>query len=183
MGRDIHIIVTKYNKTTRFYDEIKLFRNRKEDEFEYDGETGEKLPWTEYKKIDVDVWRNYEMFDGMKSGDGGYGIFPWVGIDFSSLEPKLAEELKKYHDNTRYGCYDFYEINLADMKNYVYTHPLVTDYDSDEWDNWEPGKEKPTKPNPISGMVEDIENYIYFFEDCYRSEPDSCYKILFYFDC
>jgi hypothetical protein len=69
------------------------------------------------------------------------------------------------------------------MKNYVYTHPLVTDYDSDEWDNWEPGKEKPTKPNPIGDMVEDIENYIYFFEDCYRSEPDSCYKILFYFDC
>lgn len=183
MGKDIHIIVTKYNKDTRFYHEVELFRKRKENEFDYNCETGEHLPWTEYKKIDIDVGRNSEMFEGMKSGDGGYGVFPWIDIDFSSLEPTLAEELKKYHDKTRYSCFDFHEINLADMKNYVYTHPLVTDYDSDEWDNWEPGKERPAKPNPIGGMVEDIENYIYFFEDGWRFEPDSYYKILFYFDC
>ena len=182
MGTDIHVRVAKYHPETNLFHELELFRKRKPDEKEYDWKTGEELPWTEYKKVYIELGRDYEMFDGMKHGDeqDGFGYFPWTSIAEASLEPSLKEEITKFKNTD--GYFDFYEINLADMKNYLHSHPTVVDYESEEWDNWETGKPKPLKDNPIKRLMEIVRGYIFNTEDTLY-DPDSYYKIIFFFDC
>ena len=181
MGTDIHVKVAKYNSETNLYEELQLFRKRKPGEKEYKIVEGVaiELPWTDYKEIYIDAGRNYEMMDGMKGGDekDGYGYFPWTSISFASLESSFAEKIKEKQSTA--GYFDFYEITLADMYNYTYTHPTVVDYDSKEWKNENP----PKKPNPIIDLLQIIEDFVSLADnDNFYYTPYSYYKIIFYFD-
>ena len=183
MGKDIHVKVAKYNKSTNLYEELQLFRKRKPNEYEYNPLTGEKLPWTEFKEIYIDLGRDYEMMEGMKSGNeiDGYGYFPWTSINFPSLESSFAEKIKK--DMNLDGTFDFYETSLADIHNYLYHHPTVVDYEADEWDKLNPGDPCPRKANPIINATKEIVKFISIADDDYNFSPYSYYKIIFYFDC
>lgn len=183
MGEDIHVRVVKYNTSTNLYEELQLFRKRKPNEYDYNPLNGEKLPWTEFKEIHIDLGRDYEMMDGMKDGDekDGYGYFPWTSINFASLESSFAEKIKKEMDID--GTYGFHEISLADAHNYLYSHPVVTDYEADEWNGWNPGDPVPKKENPIKEAIEEIEKFISIADsDSYNYNPYSYYKVIFYFD-
>jgi len=182
MGIDIHVRVAKYNKETNLYDELVLYKPGVE--YHYDDEGNKIIDNPNFQKVYIyNGVRNYEMFDGMKDGDknDGYGNFPWTSVRFNSLEPSFREEIEKYSHYE--GCYDFYETNLADMKNYLNDHPFVTDYDAD-WMEYEQGKApKPEKKNPIQYLYEEICNYISFAnEDWGWIELLSAYKVIFFFD-
>lgn len=185
MGKDIHVKVAKYNTSTNLYEELQLFRKRKPDEKEYKFVDGiaVDLPWTEFKEIHIDLGRDYEMMNGMRDGDekDGYGYFPWTSINFASLESSFAEKIKKEMNTD--GTYDFHEISLADAHNYLYSHPVVTDYEADEWNGWNPGDPVPKKENPIKEAIEEIEKFISIADsDSYNYNPYSYYKVIFYFD-
>lgn len=183
MGQDIHIRVAKYNEKTNLYDELVLYKPGKE--YHYDSNGNKIIDNPDFQKVYIyNGVRDYEMFDGMKEGDenDGYGNFPWVPIKFNSLEPSFRDriKLKTLID----GYYDFYEINLADMKNYLHAHPVVIDYDSELWSEYEKDKRfKPRKDNPIEGLYKEICNYISFADDNWDWNPLSFYKVIFYFDC
>lgn len=189
MGADIHVRVYKYNRSTNFYDEIKIYRKRKPGDrsFEkFDPETGETIPWKDdYRPVYIDVGRDSEMFDGMKSGDekDGYGNFPMTTLTLESFNPEARaklEELKRTQ-----GYYDFFEISLAEMKLYIMEHPFVADYDA-EWEDEDfkkPLKDAPHKNNPIASLFLDIYSYIYIAENCWMDDPLSFYKVVFYWDC
>lgn len=177
MGVDIHVKITKYNPETNYFEPIELYRKRKPNEHEYNPITDEKIEKPSlFVKVPIYEGRNYEMFDGMKNGDeiDGYGCFPKEPIAMNSLEPNIKEEINRYKNIQ--GYYDFYEVNLADLENYLEEYPEVTDYDSKE----EPGK----KTNPIKYFVEDIKNYLTTYDSFeYYYTAHSYYKILFWFDC
>lgn len=185
MGVDIHIRIAKYNEKTNKYNEIILYRKRANcEKYEYK-EDGTSVPIDDpYIRASVYDGRNSEMFNGMADGDeyDGYGRFPWYPIRLNSLEDSFKEEIKEI-ENTE-GYYDFYEISLTELANYVYTHPEVTDYDVDTeiWDKYEKGeRSKPVKPNPIKYIYDNIHTYIEFADWNYWGN-DSDYKVIFYFD-
>lgn len=184
MGMDIHVRIAKYNVETNLYEELQLFRKRKPNEKEYDYKTGEPLPWNDFKKIHIWLGRNYEMFEGMRNGttEDGYGYFPWTSINLSSLESSFAEKIKKKMSCE--GMFDFKELTLADMYNYIYNHPTVVDYEEKEedWVNWEPGDPVPQKENPIKSVMEKIRDFISIADEDFDWMPWSYYKIIFYFD-
>lgn len=176
MGQDIHIRITKYNKDTNFFEEVALYRKVKPSETPY------KEDINGFRKIYIDAGRDYEMFDGIKDGseEDGYGYFPSISIAINSLEPSLREEIKE--KKSTFGCFDFMEVNLLEMDKYVREHPTVTDYESDEWEEYEAGQPRPQKDNPIIELYEKILNYINIADNYYCYTPCSYYKIIFYFD-
>lgn len=176
MGVDIHIRIAKYNKKTNLFEEVELFRKATQDEIDW------KKDINGFMKIYLDVGRNYEMFDGMKDGseEDGYGFFPWTSINYLSLEPSFAEDIKNISES--FGCYDFYEINLCEFNLYLKNHPTVTDYNIDWGDDWKPEDPKPQKENPLKSLFDDIESYLFIADWDYRWNPSSYYKVIFYFD-
>ena len=182
MGQDIHVHVAKYNEKTNLYDELVLYKPG--EEYHYDSELNKIIDNPDFQRVHIYNKRDDEMFDGMKDGDenDGYGHFPWIPIRFNSLEPSFRDRIKS--KTSIVGCYDFYEINLADMKNYLHDHPIVVDYDSELWEDYEKDKRfKPRKDNPIEGLYKEICNYIFFADNDWDWIPLSSYKVIFYFDC
>lgn len=178
MGVDIHVKITKYNEETHLYEELRLFRKRKpnEKQYSYTEEGCVELPWDDYKEIYIDLGRNYEMFDGMKDGteEDGYGVFPWQSLVLSSFEPSFIEKMK---EEKSFGYFDFYEINLSDLKLYLIHHPTVVDYEYGETE-----VEIKRKINPITYIDEKIMAFISLADPEYDFSPNSYYKIVFYFD-
>lgn len=176
MGVDIHVRVTKYDEKTNLYREISLFVKRRPEEKYHPGTP-------DFVRVDPYSGRNYEMFEGMKDGDDtdGFGFFPWTGIKLNSYEEDFRNEIKEKMSSC--GYYDFYEISLIEMENYLLKHPTVVDYDSELWAICDTvPNPKPMKENPIKDLYDDIHNYIYFAEDGWVNSF-SDYKIVFYFDC
>ncbi len=190
MGVDIHVRVCKYNPETNFFEELSLYRPRKEDEKYKYTYNEEKQDWVKeeisdpYIKISPYDERNYEMFEGMKEGgeDNGYGFFPITSISLPSLEPGLRKEIKECIETS--GYYDFFEITLADINSYLASHPTVVDYESEDWENRRRGDPKPQKHNPIHGFFQRCYNYIELAEryGIDSDTPLSRYKVLFWFD-
>ena len=181
MGMDIHVRLAVYNADTNYYNELVLYKPG--EDYYYD-ENGEKVVTNpHYTRVTIYDGRDYEMFDGMKDGDSsdGYGIFPWVAVQLNSLDPLFRKEIKKEMDIE--GCFDFYEINLADMENYLFKHPTVVDYDAEGWETWKAGDPKPQKTNPINHLYDCICQYAYFCNNWkWEIVPMSQYKVIFYFD-
>ena len=178
MGVDIHVIPCVYNCKTNLFEEVALYVPG--ESYHYDKEGNKIVDNPDFKKVYIYNGRNTEMFDGMKHGNetDGYGVFPYAVISLNSLEPKLREKITEYSKIE--GYYDFYEINLADMKNYLNDHPTVVDYDKD----WDENKPAPRKENPIKGLFEEICAYLKFAcEWDWEYLPLSHFKILFFFDC
>ena len=179
MGMDIHIRVTKYNEKTNLYEEIVLYK--KGVEYHYDNEGNKIIDNPEFERVRIDVGRDYEMFNGMKEGSDAddYGEFPYRLIVLNSLEPELRKEIEDYMKAD--GFFDFWELTLADMKNYLYENPLVTDYEA--WDENYDEKIKPLKTNPIQHVYDDIYNYIAIADSWeFKWNNLSTYKVLIYFD-
>lgn len=168
MGVDIHVKICKYDEESNFYKEICLYR------------FSQRL--NKYIKIDPYDVRDYEMFEGMQNGDetDGYGTFPWRPILLNSLDPNLREEMQKEMDEA--GVYGFHEISFPEIENYLFKHPYVTDYDSNEWDLYDEGKmPKPIKENPIKYFYKNCKYYADFAtNDYFTFEND--FKLLIWFD-
>lgn len=176
MGKDIHVRLTKLNRETNLYEELALYKPGVE--YHYDEKGNKIIDNPNFQKVYIYDGRNYEMFEGMKEGDGidGYGDFPWTSINLNSLESELKREIEEKQNSQ--GYFDFYEINLADMKLYLNEHPIVVDYDGE----WEEGV-KSQKTNPIKYLYDNIYDYGYFADNWnWEIEPLSIYKVLFYFD-
>lgn len=179
MGCDMFVRVLKYDEKSNYYTELQLF---KPGETYHYTEKGEKIvDDPDYEKVSVYSGRDTEMFDGMKDGDNvdGYGYFPWSACKVNSYDPVFKKEIEKKQGTQ--GYYDFYEINLAEMKAYVLEHPTVVDYDV-EWDDKKEGFEKPQKDNPITELYERICSFISFADWMWNYNSLSDYKVVFYFN-
>ena len=169
MGVDIHIKLFKYDRENNIYDKITLYY--------WDYKKGK------HEEVYIFSGRNSEMFDGMMHGDevDGYGYFPTTSIALNSL---LEPERKEYERLMKIqGCYDFCEINLAEMALYCKRHPEVTDYDV-EWNDEDPNFVKPKKKNPICDLYDEIIQYLKFADEWeFDFLPLSYYKVIIYFDC
>ena len=164
MGVDIHTIVAIYNEDTNLYNELTLKR--------VDTDTGE------LKDVYIYPYRNSEMFRAMQNEEEDkYGHFPARGIRINSLSEPLRKKIEEFKDTD--GCYGFYEISLASMKNYVEKYPTVRDYDEKTWE--------PTlmKTNPIKYLFDTIRTFIDFadFYGIMAEEDYYNYKLIYFFDC
>ena len=115
MGVDIHFYITKYNKEKNIFEEIAL----------YTAGAGK------YKKVPVFIGRNYDMFDILRNKIIIDNIeFPYADIAYNSLEEKLKNTIEGYigKEGEFTGCYDFSEVNLADLKDYVKFKCILEDF-------------------------------------------------------
>ena len=150
MGADIHVNILKNTKNG--WEEVKLYKKDLEnDQFHF---------------IDIYPYRNYELFDILSDSD-----FPCRLLRTELLPPALKETIEK--EKRDYGFYNFFEANLADIKNYYYLNPLVPDYDADD--------PNALKENPIKDFIDTIINYINFWNG-WGIEFYSDVKIVYRFD-
>ena len=161
MGTDIHVYILKKDKDS-LWKTVKIYKKEKRNKFKY---------------ISPYNSRNYELFD-ILNGKEVKDYFPFVPIN----EKELPQDLKNRYlkaKNTE-GYFDFNEVNLADLKLYLCSCPKVRDYDY-EGKNFD---EEGWKTNPVYDFIKIIENYI-FLSDSFNFEtpPDSCFKIVYWFDC
>ena len=163
MGVDINTIVAVYNEDTNLYNELTLKR--------VDIDTGE------LKDVYIYPYRNTEMFRAMQNEEeDNYGHFPARGIRMNSLSEPLRKKIEEFKNMD--GCYGFYEISLASMKNYVEKYPTVKDCD----ETWEPTL---MKTNPIKYLFDTIRTFIDFadFYGIMAEEDYYNYKLIYFFDC
>ena len=155
MGVDINTIVAVYNEDTNLYNELTLKR------VDING----KL-----RDVDIYPYRNTEMFRAMQNEEEDfYGHFPARGIRMNSLSEPLRKKIEEFKNMD--GCYGFYEISLASMKNYVEKYPTLKDYDE--------------TANPIKHLFDTIQVFIDFadFYGIMTEEDYSNFKLIYFFDC
>lgn len=167
MGVDIHTIVAVYNEDTNLYNELTLKR------VDING-----------KLRDVNIYShrntkmlNTEMFRAMQNEEEDYyGHFPARGIRMNSLSEPLRKKIEEFKNMD--GCYGFYEISLASMKNYVEKYPTVKDYD-------ETDKSILMKTNPIKHLFDTIQVFIDFadFYGIMAEDDYDNFKLIYFFDC
>lgn len=131
-----------------------------------------------FKRIDPYPFRNGELFDILSGNEDDN--FPNTPIEEDSLPMGLQNEIKR--NKKIVGYYNFYEVNLADVKYYLTKHPKVRDYDY-EAKNDEDFDKNGWKPNPVASFVEAIENYLAFVSPYSNFQPASFVRIIYYFDC
>lgn len=159
MGRDIHVRIVKKDRETNTWKQIKLY---------YKGDH-------KFKVVDVYPFRNYELFDILSErGDDEYfTASPVTTDDLPTILKNKIEATKK-----SFGFYGFKEINLADLKLYLYKVPKIRDYDYEEKDP------KAWEDNPVKYFIERIEQYIDFADPyCNFDCIDSDVRIIYWFDC
>ncbi len=172
MGVDIHVYITKYNTETNFFEEVELYTKNKAGE---------------YKRVPVVYGRNYDIFDILANRAIIDNVaFPNAPIAYNSLEESIRKKIKSFHskDGELFtGCYNFFEVNLADLKDYLDTCPTMINYDYNS-DEEETENNKPYKTNVVKFLYDNIINYIEFVDDfAFEFSPKSYYKILYFFDC
>lgn len=150
MGKDIHVAIAIRNDEAGYYDKVEIF-NKKEDKYLY---------------INPYDTRNHELFELLEED------IPWNQLHTTFLEPSFAKEIQEIQNTM--GYFNFREINLADLKNYLILNPTVSDDDDDGDD------ELTYKTNPVKFFIEQIEYYIEFagYEYYYPSDV----YILYWFD-
>ena len=158
MGTDIHIRILKKDSSTDKWKQIKLYRKN--------------IDHIEIVKIYP--YRNYELFDILNGNEEhSPDSYPIV---LNHLPKNIYKEIKSNKDSI--GTFGFKEINLADLKLYLFKTPKVRDYDYDDNDS------KAWKDNPVKYFIERIEQYINFADpDFLDFRPSSEIKILYWFDC
>ena len=152
MATDIHVRIIKFNRDKNIWEPIRLYQKDK-------------------SLVNVYHDRDYELFDILKgNGEDTYYPFPIV---INNLPDDLKKEIESRQDKCYY--YNFQEVNLADLKLYLYHYPKIRDYDYDE------KSPKAYKDNPVKWFIEHIEYYINFA--CpWDFNPDSDIRILYWFD-
>ncbi len=159
MARDIHVRIVKKNRGTNTWKHIKLYY--KEDH--------------KFEVVDVYPFRNCELFDILSErGDDEY--FTASPITTDDLPIILKNEIETTKKSL--GFYGFREINLADLKLYLYKVPKIRDCDYEE------ENPKAWEDNPVKYFIERIEQYIGFADpywDCYCVDSDI--RVIYWFDC
>ena len=156
MGKDIHVRVVIRNRETDLWKQVKLYRKEK----------------GKFKLIEVYPFHNHELFE-ILSGNELYESYP---MSLIHLPESLKQEIKEYQNEL--GCFDFNEINLADLKLYARRVPKIRDWDYEE------NHPKAWKKNPVKHFIKQIESYVNLAEENYWNFiPDSDIKILYWFDC
>ena len=154
MGKDIHVRIIKKDRNTNTWKQIKLYHKEK----------------GKFKLVNVYPFRSYELFDILSGNDEKYNAY---SICLNDLPNNLKQEVERCKNTI--GYYNFFEINLADLKLYLQRVPKVKDYDSEKENAW--------KNNPVKYFVERIEQYIDFVDSSWDLYPYSDVKILYWFDC
>lgn len=128
----------------------------------------------EMKEINPYPFRNHEVFSILSGKEEDY--FPYTSIFKKDLPQSVLNEINV--DKTL-GCYDFHEVNLADLESYTLKHPMVKDYDA-EWED-----DKPIyKTNPMIGFMNRMKSYVDFaIPDWNWDHILSKVRILYWFDC
>ena len=158
MGVDIHVKIA-YKDSEKGWKEVKLYTKNDEDKFE---------------EVDIFPGKNSEIFDIMSGKEDEY--FPNTPIYKKDLPDSIVKEIEEA-ENT-FGYFNFYEVNLADLKLYIKNHPTIPDYDAE----WKDDK-KVYKPNPIISVVEDVEAFMDFAEPFWVFDGSySCIRIIYWFD-
>lgn len=156
MSTDIHVRIIKLDRQTNTWKNIRLFSKKK----------------GKFKAVDPYPFRNYELFDILSGNeDEKYKPFPIV---LPSLPSNLQNEIKECKNST--GYFDFYEVNLADLKLYLNKVPKIRDYDYEEEDP------KAWKDNPVKFFIEHIEYYIELIDPLWDYDPYSSIRIIYWFD-
>lgn len=153
MGVDIHLRVCYWDRFKHSYEEIKLYRK--------DGD--------QFKLIPLFSGRNSELFDYL---NGAEGDLPFKGIDLedSTLPKELHDEISECKNIT--GYYDFFEINLADLKLYFNKHPKARDWDEED---------EIYKDHPIKYFIELIESILSVANVWFDFYSEI--RIFYWFDC
>ena len=159
MGTDIHVKIVKRNRETDLWEQIKLYHKKND----------------EIKLIDIYPFRNSELFDILNENeDDNYTAYP---LSLINLPKDLQEEIEEKQNII--GYFGFREINLADLKLYLYKTPKVRN-----WDYEDDNHPKAWKDNPVKYFMERIEQYIDLADsDWSWFAPCSDIKILYWFDC
>lgn len=157
MGVDIHVRIIIKNRDKNIWEEAKLYYKKDND----------------FKAVDICPYRNYELFDILnhKENDDFLNTQPIFDAD---LPETLKGEIVEYRNSL--GYYGFREINLADLKLYLYCKPKIRDWDYEENDP------KAMKDNPVKYFIEQIEQYISFASFMYDFTPPSDIKIIYWFN-
>ena len=113
------------------------------------------------EKIPIYQERNYNMFDILKD----------LSISSSIVNKNLPETLQQEIKEAE--GYHFSEVNLADLKLYLYNHQKVEDFYSDN---------EELIDNPIKNLIERIEYYIFFAMSDTLYYVPSDIMILYWFD-
>lgn len=150
MGKDIHVAIAIRNTETGYYDKVEIFKRKKD----------------KYVFINPYDMRNHELFELLEED------VPWNQLHVTFLEPSFTKEIQEIKNTM--GYFNFREINLADLKNYLMLNPTVPDYDNDDTE------ELTYKTSPIKFFIEQIEYYIEFAGYEFYS-PSDVY-ILYWFD-
>ena len=126
------------------------------------------------KVVDIYPFRNSELFDILNENEDDDYIAS--SLSLTNLPKDLKEEIEKYQNTI--GCFNFKEVNLADLKLYLYKTPKIRDWD------YEDNHPKAWKDNPVKYFIERIEQYIDFADSWWDwGSPYSSVKILYWFDC
>lgn len=149
MGKDIHVVIAMRNTEIGHYDKVEIFNKKKD----------------EYVSISPYNIRNHELFELLETD------IPWNKLHTTFLEPSFAKEIQEIKNTI--GYFNFKEINLADLRNYLMCNPTVLDYDNN-------GDEIIEKTSPLKFFIERIEYYIEFAGYEYY-HPSDIY-ILYWFD-
>ena len=158
MGRDIHVRIIKKDRETGKWNQIKLYHKEKK----------------KFKVVDIYPFRNYELFDILNENEDEK--YHANKICTPDLPIALKQEIEKLKNIA--GYYGFKEINLADLKLYLYNNPKVRDYDYDTEDP------KSFKDNPVKYFIERIEQYLDFSDPYWDMDNSfSNIKIIYWFDC
>ncbi len=159
VGKDMHIRIVKLNKN-HVWEEVKLYKKENE----------------EFKPIDLWPVRDYELFEILTDVD-----IPNKPIYMDDLPDDLKAEITDYSQGI--GCYDFYEINFADLMTYLLIHPKVRDLDY-EAKNDKDFEKNAWKPNPVKRLEKVVRSALDFYDWYWGFDNwNSDVRILYWFDC
>ena len=122
--------------------------------------------------IDLFPFPDEQLFDILNGDDGD---FPWSCIDESTLPTSVINELRKAQNSF---CFDFHEVNFADLKIYSYENPKVRDYDYDG-ENFE---KEAWKDTPLVSFIKHIENILNLADPYWNIDRPSDVRIVYWFN-
>ena len=163
MGTDIHVHIIQRDLDGK-WKSIKLYTKDKNKKF---------------KKVNNYPFRNCELFDILSGNEADN--FPYTPICMTNLPIDIYNEIKKAK-KPEGCCYNFYEVNLADLKLYLNNHPKVRDYDYEASDD-EDFNRNGWKDNPVKFFIERIENILDLADSYWDYAPYSSIRIIYWFDC
>lgn len=154
MGRDMYVRIIEKDRKNNIWKQVKLYRKEKR----------------KFRVVDVYPFRDHKLFDILDEDDEYYALPPQI----ADLPVALKNEIK-YIEETP-GYYGLKEINLADLKLYLYKVPKIRDYDYEDSDP------KAWIDNPVKNFIEAIEQYIDFVDPYYSfCHTNSDIRIIYWF--